>query len=174
VKTIRDKELETETIVSENVDGRGADSGLSFEVSPDVIEENQRFVIKGYLINPLSEPKEIVVFPVGKMGFRVNFASTDLMTYVGPLFPPSAPSPPVKIVVPAETRVKFTALIIKETEKPLDDPGMPQPSPMSSPDILSLEDYDYSGSPTVELNWSFCYWSGDRPSGILSVTLPKR
>ena len=82
----------------------------------------------------------------------------------------------MKIVVPAETRVEFTELILKEAEKPPVAPGMPlQPlPPMSSPDILSLDDYDYSGSPTVELNWSFCFWSGDRPSGTISVTLPER
>ena len=114
---------------------------------------SQSLHLKGVLTNPTAQPIPIIVFPVGgHLPFAIDFKPNQGVTRITPsggLLPPSVPSPPMEITIPAQSQILF-------------DAG------------LNLFEYQYSGSPKVELAWTFYYWNEPQPTGTVAVQLPVR
>lgn len=67
----------------------------------------------------------------------------------GPPMPPPVPPPAMMFTVPANTSIEFVARLL-------------------------LSDYQWKGSPTIDLPWTFDSWNAPRPRGVVRVKLPPR
>ncbi len=85
-------------------------------------------------------------FPYGGTNpFSISFSS-DLVKHTESSYPPEPPLP-MKMVIPANSRVIFTGNI-------------------------PLSYYNWSGTPKVKVNWQFFYYEEPYPKGIFTITLP--
>jgi hypothetical protein len=179
---IRCGELQTEMINTpswrEDAAAIVTDPNIGFEIESVPEVAGNKLIVRGWLTNPTSRDQTIVVFPVGRLGFLVQFGSPDILTYTGPMFPPQAPPPPMTMIIPAESKVEFTQPIVLRSALPVNTSGgappMPMPSAPASPDLLSLDNYDYDGTPIVELRWSFNLWNPPKPAGTIRIALPEQ
>jgi len=129
-------------------------SNLNFS-SPKVEVSSSELLAEIDVTNTGNNEKILIVSPVGgdfpyggQTPFWVNFSKMDNVKYSGKLFPPSPPSPK-RIILPANTNVKFFAKI-------------------------NLKDYQWQGEPEVELKWGFEFLHGESRGGILQVKLPNK
>jgi hypothetical protein len=130
-------------------------SPLLFKTPPSIEARSDGIFIDLVIDNPTN--KEITFAGRGEplsyggvIPLSLYFAesSRKKLTYTGGTQLP-APPPPVIITIPARSSVTF-----KQS--------------------LSLRDYTYSGTPGVEVKWSFQFVSGRDHDGILSIILPAK
>jgi hypothetical protein len=122
---------------------------LELDVADSIIIEDQRLLLNCKLTNPTAENISIVVFPVNNNNpFYMYFLpdqGVTLIPHEGPI--PQVPPPPAELIIPAMTQVEFSY-------------------------VINLRHYNYNGSPTVKVEWSYNYW-GSPIKGLLSVDLPE-
>lgn len=125
---------------------------LKFEVDDSVKMESSKLFMQGHLINSTPKNIAIIVFPVGAVNpFYLKFLANNKIiekTPEGPPLPQQVPPPPREIIIPALTKMEFSSEI-------------------------NLENFNYKGTPTVKVEWSFHYWQ-DALKGVLAVVLPAR
>jgi hypothetical protein len=146
------KEISGETVHDVSAKKFVVPAGLKFEVLGKPKISNNKIEMDGVLINQQSKGCEIFVFPEsGYYPFSFTLIQNENIKVktVHPPLPQQAPPPPMKIVVPAMSQIIFKY-------------------------SLDLSYYDYSGSPSVVIEWSFYYWNEPRPHGEFKITLPKR
>jgi hypothetical protein len=147
-----DQRLHVETLKNREEIAFKPPSELHFQVAERITYDEQYGYLRleGRLTNPTARRVTIVVFPVGGYHpFWMDFSPASQVKrrpQEGPPRPESPP-PPMRISVPAYTTVRFEATI-------------------------DLSEYHYSGSPQVEVVWTFQYWNGPQSKGTLTVTLP--
>ena len=129
---------------------------LVVQTDPRVRVDGGRLLIDTWVTNPQVADFVLIVFPVGgsfpyggdsPLSLRFSRATLERVKYAGPTFPPEPPQP-MEIVLPAQSRVWFSAQ-------------------------LDLANYEYAGQLQAELEWSFHFWQGESPSGTLTATLPE-
>lgn len=124
---------------------------LEFNVNPDVELENNKLILEGKITNPTKKSITTIIFPVGSENpFSMGFLPSNNVSYNQPLPPPpQTPPSPVELIIPQESEILFHANI-------------------------NLDNYNYDGSPTVEIEWVFNYWNEPKPKGSVSVILPSK
>lgn len=122
---------------------------LTFEISPTVEVKENLIISSGKLINSTQKDVKIKTYGFPLVLDIVEDSNIKKNPYVGPPMPPQVPLPPLGITVPKMTQIIFDGRVY-------------------------LGDYNYVGSPTAEVAWSFKYWSKPIPKGRMRVVLPYR
>lgn len=145
--TINDKEAEKKYVRPKN---------LKFMVRDNPIIKGKKLIITSELINEGDNFNLIVhprggEFPYGGTNpflVRVSSSSEDMITYIGPTFPPEPPLP-MEIFVPAKSHIIFKGQI-------------------------ALDYYQWKGSPKILVDWYFCYYKEPFLEGTIEVNLPEK
>lgn len=121
--------------------------GVTFRLEGAPVSRGEQLELSGWLENAASEPRTVIVFPVGPFGFFVEPApgrGTRRPPGPGePPRPPPAPPPPEDFELPAQSRVRLTTTV-------------------------NVTDYDWPPGP-MELQWVFHFWNEPRPTGLITV-----
>ena len=124
---------------------------IKFELDPGISITQDKIRKVGRLYNRDKKDETLIIFPVGmESPFYINFHTTDQVKYKpvdNPL--PPVPPPPMTIKIAANSTIIFI-------------------------DEIKLDQYDYHGTPEVELNWGFHYWNNPKPEGKIIINLPWR
>ena len=124
---------------------------IKFELDPGISITQDKIRKVGRLYNSSQKDETLIIFPVGmESPFYINFYTTDQVKYKpvdNPL--PPAPPPPMTIKIAGNSTIIFF-------------------------DEIKLDQYNYHGTPEVELNWGFHFWNDPKPAGKLKINLPLR
>jgi hypothetical protein len=101
-------------------------------------------IVDGELENRSDAPAEVIFFSGLHL---VPVGDTLKLRADLPPRPPPVPPPPMRMELAPHARAPFSAAI-------------------------SLGEYTFASGATVVLEWSFGYWTGEKPGGRLEVTLP--